>query len=82
VTTINGEIAKPDTIIRNGDRIEFGVFTPLRCPMWLKFWPRNIVHRHEPPVTAKPVKILHHDAERGFLVIDKPGSIVGRPSVL
>jgi hypothetical protein len=26
VTTINGEIAKPDTIIRNGDRIEFGVF--------------------------------------------------------
>lgn len=28
VTTINGEIAKPDTIIRNGDRIEFGVFTP------------------------------------------------------
>lgn len=25
VTTINGEIAKPDTIIRNGDRIEFGV---------------------------------------------------------
>jgi len=27
VTTINGEIAKPDTIIRNGDRIESGVFT-------------------------------------------------------
>ena len=27
VTTINGEIAKPDTIIRNGDRIEFSVFT-------------------------------------------------------
>ena len=27
VTTINGEIAKPDTIIRNGDRIEYGVFS-------------------------------------------------------
>jgi len=36
------------------------------------------VHRHEPPVTAKPVKIIHHDAEREFIVIDKPGSIVGR----
>jgi len=23
VTTINGKVAKPDTIIRNGDRIEF-----------------------------------------------------------
>ncbi|KAF8504879.1 pseudouridine synthase [Russula emetica] len=57
VTTINGKIAKPDTIVRNGDRIE------------------NIVHRHEPPVTSKPVKILHEDREREFIVIDKPGSI-------
>jgi 23S rRNA-/tRNA-specific pseudouridylate synthase len=45
VTTINGKIAKPDTIVRNGDRIE------------------NIVHRHEPPVTSRPVKILHEDRE-------------------
>jgi len=37
------------------------------------------VHRHEPPVAAKPVKIIHHDAEGEFVVIDKPGSIVGRP---
>ena len=37
---------------------------------------RNIVHRHEPPVTSKPVKILHRDQEREFIVIDKPGSIV------
>lgn len=37
---------------------------------------RNVVHRHEPPVTATPVKIVLHDHERGFLVIDKPGSIV------
>ncbi|KAH9994297.1 pseudouridine synthase [Russula vinacea] len=57
VTTINGKIAKPGTIVRNGDRLE------------------NIVHRHEPPVTSKPVKILHEDREREFIVIDKPGSI-------
>ncbi|KAF8266331.1 pseudouridine synthase [Lactarius quietus] len=57
VTTINGKIAKPDTIVRNGDRIE------------------NIVHRHEPPVTSRPVKILHEDLESEFIVIDKPGSI-------
>ncbi|KAK7691907.1 hypothetical protein QCA50_005312 [Cerrena zonata] len=57
VTTINGKVAKPDTLVRNGDRIE------------------NVVHRHEPPVTSKPVKILHRDEEREFIVIDKPGSI-------
>ncbi|KAI0364964.1 pseudouridine synthase [Pilatotrama ljubarskyi] len=57
VTTINGKVAKPDTIIRNGDRIE------------------NISHRHEPPVTSTPVRIVHHDKEREFIVIDKPGSI-------
>jgi hypothetical protein len=37
---------------------------------------RNIVHRHEPPVTSRQVKILQHDVEREFLVVDKPGSIV------
>ena len=58
VTTINGKVAKPDTIVRNGDRIE------------------NIVHRHEPPVTSRPVKILHEDKKSEFIVIDKPGSIV------
>ncbi|TFY63006.1 hypothetical protein EVG20_g6502, partial [Dentipellis fragilis] len=57
VTTVNGRIAKPGTIIRNGDRLE------------------NIVHRHEPPVTSTPVRILHEDPEREFIVIDKPGSI-------
>ncbi|KAI9067461.1 pseudouridine synthase [Trametes sanguinea] len=57
VTTINGKVAKPDTIVRNGDRIE------------------NISHRHEPPVTSTPVRIVHHDKEREFIVIDKPGSI-------
>ncbi|OCH94146.1 pseudouridine synthase [Obba rivulosa] len=57
VTTINGKVAKPDTVVRNGDRIE------------------NIVHRHEPPVTATPVKIIHHDKEREFIVVNKPGSI-------
>ncbi|KAI0821309.1 pseudouridine synthase [Irpex lacteus] len=57
VTTINGKVAKPDTIVRNGDRIE------------------NVVHRHEPPITADPVKIIVHDKEREFIVINKPGSI-------
>ncbi|THH17090.1 hypothetical protein EW146_g3647, partial [Bondarzewia mesenterica] len=57
VTTINGKVAKPGTIIRNGDRLE------------------NIVHRHEPPVTSTPVRILKEDLEREFVVIDKPGSI-------
>lgn len=37
---------------------------------------RNIVHRHEPPVTSKPVRILHVDKEKEFIVVDKPGSIV------
>jgi tRNA pseudouridine synthase 9 len=58
VTTINGKVAKPDTVIRNGDRIE------------------NVVHRHEPPVTSTPVRVLLHDKEREFIVVDKPGSIV------
>lgn len=57
VTSINGKPAKPDTIIKNGDRIE------------------NVVHRHEPPITSTPVKIIVHNKERGFLVINKPGSI-------
>ncbi|KAG8827734.1 hypothetical protein FRC19_000743 [Serendipita sp. 401] len=35
----------------------------------------NIVHRHEPPVTSIPVKVLQVDRERDFIVIDKPGSI-------
>ncbi|CCM01282.1 uncharacterized protein FIBRA_03331 [Fibroporia radiculosa] len=57
VTTVNGKVAKPDTIIQNGDRIE------------------NVVHRHEPPVTSTPVRIILEDKEREFIVINKPGSI-------
>ncbi|KAG1824488.1 pseudouridine synthase [Suillus subaureus] len=51
VTTINGKVAKPDTVVKNGDRIE------------------------NPPVTSTPVKIVLHNKERQFLVVDKPGSI-------
>ncbi|KAJ3784549.1 pseudouridine synthase [Lentinula aff. detonsa] len=57
VTTINGQVASPNHIIQNGDRME------------------NVVHRHEPPVTATPIKILLEDKEREFIVVDKPGSI-------
>ncbi|KAI0740953.1 pseudouridine synthase [Earliella scabrosa] len=57
VTTINGKVAKPDTIVQNGDRIE------------------NVSHRHEPPVTSTPVRIVLHDKDRQFIVLDKPGSI-------
>ncbi|RXW25577.1 hypothetical protein EST38_g259 [Candolleomyces aberdarensis] len=35
----------------------------------------NVVHRHEPPVTSTPVKVLYHDVEREFILVDKPGSI-------
>ena len=31
------------------------------------------VHRHEPPVTAQPLKIIHCDDQ--LVVIDKPSSI-------
>ncbi len=37
---------------------------------------RNVVHRHEPPVTSTPVQVLLHDVERQFIVVNKPGSIV------
>ncbi|KAJ3861695.1 pseudouridine synthase [Lentinula novae-zelandiae] len=57
VTTINGQVASPNHIIQNGDRME------------------NVVHRHEPPVTATPIRILLEDQEREFIVVDKPGSI-------
>ncbi|KDN45621.1 pseudouridine synthase [Tilletiaria anomala UBC 951] len=35
----------------------------------------NRVHRHEPPVTAEPIRILHRDDDAGRLVVIKPGSI-------
>ncbi|KZT36523.1 pseudouridine synthase [Sistotremastrum suecicum HHB10207 ss-3] len=56
VTTLNGKIALPGTIIQNGDILE------------------NIVHRHEPPVTDIPIRILH-EVPGEYIVIDKPGSI-------
>src|SRR5208282_5850061 len=35
----------------------------------------HTIHRHEPPVSSKPIKIIHHDVEKGLLVIDKPAGI-------
>ncbi|KAF9021528.1 pseudouridine synthase, partial [Hymenopellis radicata] len=57
VTTLNRRIAKPDTIVQDGDLME------------------NVVHRHEPPVTSTPVKVIYEDKERQFIVVNKPGSI-------
>lgn len=79
VTTINGKVARPGTIIRNGDRLEYVLYLTLRGSVRSQYiFPcyRNIVHRHEPPVTSTPVQILHTDYEREFIVINKPGSIV------
>ncbi|KAI8070799.1 pseudouridine synthase [Gongronella butleri] len=36
------------------------------------------VHRHEPPTSADPIRILHRDSD--LLVIDKPGGIQAHPS--
>nr|XP_015194748.1 PREDICTED: RNA pseudouridylate synthase domain-containing protein 2 [Lepisosteus oculatus] len=38
---------------------------------------RNTVHRHEPPVSAKPMEILVDDGE--LLVVDKPASLPVHP---
>jgi tRNA pseudouridine synthase 8/2,5-diamino-6-(5-phospho-D-ribitylamino)-pyrimidin-4(3H)-one deaminase len=35
----------------------------------------NYVHRHEPPVTADPIRVLYRNDEEGRLVVVKPGSI-------
>lgn len=37
----------------------------------------HTVHRHEPPVTAQPLKIIHEDDD--IVVIDKPSSIPVHP---
>jgi tRNA pseudouridine synthase 8/2,5-diamino-6-(5-phospho-D-ribitylamino)-pyrimidin-4(3H)-one deaminase len=36
---------------------------------------QNRVHRHEPAVTAEPIRVIYRDDEEGRLVIVKPGSI-------
>lgn len=38
----------------------------------------HTVHRHEPPVTAEPIKIIHETDE--ILVVNKPGSIPIHPT--
>jgi RluA family pseudouridine synthase len=35
----------------------------------------HTIHRHEPPVSSRPVKIIHHNSETGLIVIDKPAGI-------
>lgn len=40
----------------------------------------HMIHRHEPPVPSRPIKIIHHDPESGLLVINKPAGIPVHPS--
>jgi RluA family pseudouridine synthase len=35
----------------------------------------HTLHRHEPPVSSRPIQIIHHDVDTGLLVIDKPAGI-------
>lgn len=37
-------------------------------------------HKHEPPVSSEPVRILHRDDKEGRLVIVKPGSVPVHPA--
>jgi RluA family pseudouridine synthase len=39
----------------------------------------HTIHRHEPPVSSRPVRVIHHDPA-GLLVIDKPAGIPVHPS--
>lgn len=36
------------------------------------------IHRHEPPITAEPIKIIYQDAE--MLIVNKPASVPVHPS--
>lgn len=76
MTTVNGKIAKPGTIIRNGDRIQCveSNHTSYPGPEILIQWGRNMVHRHEPPITSTPIEILVTTPD--YIIINKPGSIV------
>ncbi|EIN04209.1 pseudouridine synthase [Punctularia strigosozonata HHB-11173 SS5] len=61
-------------ITLNGQRI--GTETIFRAGDRLEVY----MHRHETPVTSAPVRILHHDKERQFIVVDKPGSLPVHPT--
>lgn len=41
---------------------------------------QNVAHRHEPPVIGDPVRIVTRDEERGFIVVEKPGSLPVHPT--
>lgn len=54
-------------------------WTQANCPYPLQNndFLRNTVHRHEPPVTAQPIRILAEDEE--VVVVDKPSSLPVHP---
>jgi len=53
--TVNGQVAGPDTVIKNGQVIS------------------HTLHRHEPPVTANEIGIIHESDD--MIVIDKPAGV-------
>ncbi|CAO1627102.1 unnamed protein product [Sympodiomycopsis kandeliae] len=40
----------------------------------------HTAHKHEPPITSDPVRILHRDDMQGTLVVVKPGSVPVHPA--
>lgn len=40
----------------------------------------HTTHKHEPPITSDPVRILHRDDSSGRLVVVKPGSVPVHPA--
>lgn len=81
-TKINGEPASIGTIVRNGDIVECVVRSTSKESTLTPNLRRNMRHRHEPPITSIPIKIVHRDDENGFIVIDKPPSVVGSVRVM
>lgn len=71
---MNGVTAWPGLILKDGDRLEYVKTAFGRVVLTGS----NTVHRHEPPITAGSILVLHIDREREFIVISKPGSMVCR----
>ncbi|XP_009076429.1 PREDICTED: RNA pseudouridylate synthase domain-containing protein 2, partial [Acanthisitta chloris] len=58
-------------------RLPFSLVSGNGNTPWNNDFLRNTVHRHEPPVTAEPIRILAQDEE--VVVVDKPSSLPVHP---